>query len=51
MYGHPTNCSYFQELGQLYFLLIDNKIFDITLKEHFINASLKNYHIIDQSNY
>ena len=42
--------QFFQELGQLYSLPYDSEIVDINLKEHWINAVLNNYCIIDQSN-
>ena len=42
MHKHLKNCSYFQKLGHLYSLLCDSKIVDIDLKEHSINAVLKN---------
>ena len=48
MNRHLKNCSYFQELGQLYFLPCDETV-DIDMKEHLINAVLNNCHIIDQN--
>ena len=42
MHKHLKNCSYFQKLGHLYSLLCDSKIVDIDLKEHSIDAVLKN---------
>ena len=41
--------SYFQELGELYFLAYDVENYDIDTKEHLINAVLNNSRIIDQS--
>ena len=40
--------SYFQELGELYFLPYDVETY-IDTKEHLINAVLNNSRIIDQS--
>ena len=50
MHRHLKNCSYFQELGQLYSLPCDGETADIDIKEHLINAVLNNCCIIDQNN-
>ena len=50
MHSHLKNCSYFQELGQLYSLPCDGETVDIDIKEHLINAVLYNCRIIDQCN-
>ena len=50
MHRHLKNCSYFQELHQLYYLLGDAETVDIDIKEHLINAVLNNSRIIDQNN-
>ena len=50
MHRHLKNCSYFQELHQLYYLLGDVETVDIDIKEHLINAVLNNSRIIDQNN-
>ena len=50
MHRHLKNCSYFQELGQLYFLPCDDKTVNIDIKEHLINAISNNFRIIDQNN-
>ena len=50
MHSHLKNCSYFQELGQLYALPCDGETVDIDIKEHLINAVLYNCRIIDQYN-
>ena len=50
MHRHLKNCSYFQELGQLYSLPCDGETVDIDIKEYLINAALNNCCIIDQNN-
>ena len=50
IHRHLTNCSYFQELGQLYSLPCDGETVDIDIKEHLINVVLNNCRIIDQNN-
>ena len=47
MHIHLKNCSYFQELGQLYSLPCDGETVDIDIKEHLINTVLNNCRIID----
>ena len=42
MHRHLRNCSYFQELGQLYCLPCDDKTVKIDINEHLINAILNN---------
>ena len=44
------NCSYFQELDQLYSLPCDDETFNIDTKEYLINAVLNNCRVIDQNN-
>ena len=51
MHRHLKNCSYFQELGQLYSLPCDAETVNIDIKEHLINAVLNNCGIIDQIDY
>ena len=50
MNEHGRNCSYFQELGQLYSLSCDDETVNIDIKKHLINAVLYNCRIIDQNN-
>ena len=47
---HLKNCSYFQELGQHYFLPCDGDTVAIDIKEHLINAVLNTCRLIDQNN-
>ena len=50
MHRHLRNCSYFQELGQLYSLPCDDETVNIDIKENATNAVLNNCRIIDQNN-
>ena len=50
MHKHVRNCSYFQELGQLYSLPDDDETVNADIKWHLINAVLSNCRIIDQNN-
>ena len=50
MHRHLRNCSYFQELGQLYSLPCDDETVNIDIKENTTNAVLNNCRIIDQNN-
>ena len=50
MHRHTRNCSYFQELGQLYSLPCDDEIVNIDIKEHLINTVLNNCRITGQDN-
>ena len=47
IHRHLKIYSYFQELGQLYYLSCDGETVDI--EEHLINSVLNNCRIIDQN--
>ena len=49
MHRHLRNCSYFQELGQLYSFPCDAQTVNIDKKEHLINSVLNNSRITDQN--
>ena len=48
MHRHLSNCSHFQDLGQLFSLPCDDENVNIAIKEHLIIAVLNNCRIIDR---